>query len=872
MAFKRRPADFAMSDDPVDLYRILALNNRGPEAVWGHQQDVLRDWHRGMSDEPDVAIELPTGAGKTLVGGLIAEFQRRKSGERVAYVCPTRQLARQTAAAFYDYGIPNVLLINKVATWNQADRNRYVGGEAIAVTVYSHVFNSNPAIDDAAMLILDDAHAAEGYVASPWSLSISRKTEPDAYKDVLSAVRTAVDPLVYTRLSTPDADGSQSSYVYLASPIGIAEQAALLEQVVATASRADKLSTSATHAWKLLQGRLDRCQVYLSYGEILIRPLIPPTGHHQAFSGAARRIYMSATLGDGGELERAFGRRKKIARIPVPKGWEKQGTGRRFFLFPELTSDMASAPGQLPDFVAGVIAGTSRAVALTPDTRTAKQFKARYTPVGRTVLEAADVEDDLKVFTDRDKALLVLTNRYDGIDLPGDHCRLVVLDGLPARGDLQERFLHESLGATEVLQERIRARIVQGAGRATRNNRDWAAVMVLGQALTSYLSGPDHQAALHPEVHAEVEFGRRNSLGTSSAEMLDNLRVFQEHGQEWADVDGDIVTAREEYTRTTAPSAAELQNAARHEVDAWNAIWNGQWEWALTAVQRVLDKLAGARTPQRYAALWNYLGYSLAERLTQETGDQAYKDTAARYYRDLQRRGQTSNFLAHLVAPSDQAHAPTLGVLDPVDEAAMRGIASHTDLHRADHFEAALNKTRAGLAGTEYRAYEAGLVSLGTFAGASRSYGNDDDAEPAAPDTVWIFDDTRWITWEAKSEASTTGEVGPDNVRQAQAHLRYTETERQESAPSGSIALLMSPKPKVLPAARMLAEDYVYLVRPSTVLEILDRLARAWRTARGRTISTLPVSTLAEIFQAEEALPSQWLPLLQASQLKQQAS
>jgi hypothetical protein len=38
-------------------------------------------------------------------------------------------------------------------------------------------------------------------------------------------------------------------------------------------------------------------------------------------------------------------------------------------------------------------------------------------------------------------AAVVLTNRYDGIDLPDDDCRLVVLDGLPTGADLQEKFL-----------------------------------------------------------------------------------------------------------------------------------------------------------------------------------------------------------------------------------------------------------------------------------------------------------------------------------------------------------------------------------------------------------------------------------------------
>ncbi|HEX3188453.1 MAG TPA: hypothetical protein VHS30_01515 [Streptosporangiaceae bacterium] len=52
---------------------------------------------------------------------------------------------------------------------------------------------------------------------------------------------------------------------------------------------------------------------------------------------------MSATLGAGGELERIFGR-TTVKRIPIPKGWEKQGTGRRLFCFPEVAADLASDP------------------------------------------------------------------------------------------------------------------------------------------------------------------------------------------------------------------------------------------------------------------------------------------------------------------------------------------------------------------------------------------------------------------------------------------------------------------------------------------------------------------------------------------------
>lgn len=98
MVFKSKSAPVAVFDDPESLYRALALTNEGPENLWSHQADVLRSWNdEKLRSEADIALELPTGAGKTLVGGLIGEYRRRKFQERVAYLCPTRQLARQTA-------------------------------------------------------------------------------------------------------------------------------------------------------------------------------------------------------------------------------------------------------------------------------------------------------------------------------------------------------------------------------------------------------------------------------------------------------------------------------------------------------------------------------------------------------------------------------------------------------------------------------------------------------------------------------------------------------------------------------------------------------------------------------------------------------
>ena len=71
---------------------------------------------------------------------------------------------------------------------------------------------------------------------------------------------------------------------------------------------------------------------------------------------------------------------------------------------------------------------------------------------------------------------------------------------------IRDRFLAETVAATELLRERIRCRIMQGMGRATRSRTDRATVLLSGQSLIDFLSNPDNQAALRAELQSEIEY------------------------------------------------------------------------------------------------------------------------------------------------------------------------------------------------------------------------------------------------------------------------------------------------------------------------------------------------------------------------------
>src|SRR5437588_6849849 len=64
------------------------------QRLWPAQAHVLDAYNVAYASASDVAIELPTGAGKTLIALLIAESWRQE-GKKVAVLSANKTLARQ---------------------------------------------------------------------------------------------------------------------------------------------------------------------------------------------------------------------------------------------------------------------------------------------------------------------------------------------------------------------------------------------------------------------------------------------------------------------------------------------------------------------------------------------------------------------------------------------------------------------------------------------------------------------------------------------------------------------------------------------------------------------------------------------------------
>jgi hypothetical protein len=780
VAFKKTSAPSAVPGSPEKLLRELP--RRKIADVLLHQGEVMRAYGKTCTDEPDVALQLPTGSGKTLVGLMIAEWRRRKNGERIVYLCPTRQLVNQVVEqASGSYGLTLNGFTGRRRDYDPKARASYLNADTIAVTTYSSLFNTNPFFEDPDVIIVDDAHAAENYIAAMWSLRAERIKEEHAalYTALSGVLKPHIDSGNFVRLTGVVESMADRAWVdKLPTPVFFGIRGDLAAVLDAHASDSD-----LKYPWRLLRDHLDGCHLYMSSNEILIRPVVAPTWTHPPFADARHRIYMSATLGAGGDLERMMGR-KTIKRITVPEGWDRQGVGRRFFIFPE----MSLKAGQALKLRRDLMQRAGRSLVLVPsDAMRDAIAKDVAENLGFPTFGASDIEGSKTPFISSKTGVALVANRYDGIDFPGDECRLVFIEGLPKATNLQERFLMSRMGANLLFNERVQTRVLQAIGRCTRSLADYSAVVVSGEELPSYLADKRRHKYLHPELQAEIGFGVTQSKDTTSADILDNFDTFIANGREWEEVNEQIVAARSLAVQEPFPAIAELSAVAPHEIEFQAKLWQGDYEAAMGAAGRVLGGLTDPEL-RGYRAMWHYLSGSAAW-LGAETGIETLRAKARTQFAEAKGAAIGIPWLVALARyQASEASGP-----EPAGDPALMA-----QIERLETVLADLGTLHDR--GFEQREHDIlkGIAAGGTFEQAQRLLGEmlgfkagkiEDDGSPdpwwLAPGYSFVFED--YVNAKPESAIDTT------KARQATTHPNWMRKNVPESEAGEILAVLVTP-------------------------------------------------------------------------------
>ena len=509
----------------------------------------------------------------------------------------------------------------------------------------------------------------------------------------------------------------------------------------------------------------------------MIRPLIPPTWSHTPFEGAKHRLYMSATLGAGGDLERLTGR-ARIHRMPTPERFKGTGVGRRLFLFPgmSLTDDGSAKLRRDLHGRAG------RAVVLTPDDARAKAIRSEFEACDVRVFDAAAIETSKAEFVQSANAVAIMAGRFDGIDFPRDECRLLCLEGLPSATNAQERFLVAGMGAIALLRDRIQTRILQAAGRCTRALEDRSTVLVMGHELGGFLGDSRNWRHMHPIVQAELAFGVEQSKEVTAATFIELFDAFMLNEEEWDEANQEIVEQARACGQEPMPGMADLAEAVPHEVAYQKALWRADPAEALEHARRVSACLTAPEL-RGYRALWHYLAGSAAK----AAGNPA---VARKQFGTAKNAAPNVSWLAELAAPAgpdtsgsqDEAAAKEVAVQVERLERRMIALGAAQD----KRFEKEAAEILQGLNDTE--AFEEAQRRLGELLGFTAGNAKAD----AAPDPWWlgvheglVFED------HAKGTSSTV--FGAEKARQAAGHPNWLRAEVAETVDMKLHVVIVTP-------------------------------------------------------------------------------
>lgn len=569
---RRRLGDFVRESgpswgpvNPRELFETLEIRSDDLQEMWVPQGQALEEWHENR-DASDVLFKLNTGAGKTLIGLLAAQSLVNETHGRVLYVCATNQLLEQTRSKAAEYGIDVSTYCR--GKWQGDAYDRATGP---GLTNYHAVFNGLSIFEreDIEAVLFDDAHTAHSIVRQQFTLQVRRDDFPDAYRRLAERVAVHFRETRRSRLFTEVVNGVDPYSVLFVPLFVSAPRGPELEEILLDEGVTD---SEARFPWDHLRGRLSDCAIFVSTRSFEITPLVPPVNGLRPFREGVRRLYLSATLEASAEFVRTFGRTPDHVIAPGGRAGE---TERMILPTPRGLSEHEAVQW------ARDLIEPYKSLVMVPSYRAAEDWS-----------EIADIFRDgrdtrIREFAESEDDKLALVGRYDGIDLPGEACRVLVVDGLPVGRSLLEGFYTDHLELEGISRGTIASRIVQLLGRISRGMSDHGVFLLVGERLRRWLDDPRNRQLLPEFIQRQLELSDRLGEAYDAYPPAELIRRCLERDEEWLEMHRLMARRERPETGPDTEAGETDTDIALAEVDFVERLWGEDYDGAARALGRV---------------------------------------------------------------------------------------------------------------------------------------------------------------------------------------------------------------------------------------------------------------------------------------------
>lgn len=482
--------------NPIELYNTLDRKSiAGP--LRPVQEYALEEWYNNRKEERDLIVKLHTGEGKTLIGLLMLQSALNLGEGPCIYVCPNIYLVRQVCGEAEKFGIPFCVIDNNVIP------NEFLSGEKILITHAHKIFNGKSIFRignnfiKTGTIILDDSHACIDVLKDSFTITINKNKNEHIYGRILTLFS---DDLI---------EQGEGSYLDVRS--GEYETFMMVPYWAWNSKRTELLSILSESAtideikfvWPLMKDKIIEYSCFISGSKIEIAPYNINVEQFGTFSKAKRRILMSATTQEDTFFVKGLNFSSGAVANPIVYP-QLRWSGEKMILMPSLIDETCDR-----DLVATKFASMKvkkfGIVAIVPNTKRANYYSELGSKLPENNQELFSVIDDLRKSNFGET--VVINNRYDGIDLPDESCRVLIMDSIPFLNNYSDRYEEKCCPNSEIINKKIAQKIEQGIGRAVRGEKDYCAILVIGSDIEKFMRGVLTRKYFSSQTQKQIEIG-----------------------------------------------------------------------------------------------------------------------------------------------------------------------------------------------------------------------------------------------------------------------------------------------------------------------------------------------------------------------------
>lgn len=640
------------------------------------------------------------------------------------YVAPNKYLVEQVCKEAEKFGIGYCVFKESGEIPEE-----FLSGEKILITHAHKVFNGLSVFGignkkgDIGAILLDDSHTCIDVIKDAYTVVINKKNNKDLYHEFLYLFEdTLKNQREGSLLDLKNNEGNVIMNVpYWSWSNKKSEVLTLLSK--------NKNDDEVKFTWPLIKDHLEYYSCFVAKDKIEISCDFPSVKSFPVFSRAPKRILMSATTQDDAFCIKGLD--FSIDTVKKPLKYEKQKwSGEKMVLIPSLISDNLDRNLIVTQF-SKMNQTNFGMVSITPNTYLSNQ----YQELGGIVTDSTNIFKEIEKLKKKDfEKILIINNRYDGIDLPDEACRVLILDSLPFFTSLSDKYEEEARATNEIVNKKMAQKIEQGLGRAVRGEKDYCINLIIGAGLVNFIKNPKTQKYFPNQTKKQIEIGLDISKEVKKEQTDFSMKdLYQLMAQSFNRDEGWKYFYQEKMNEIKdSDTSLELYNRLQKEKEIQDLYIAREYQKACKELQFYIDNLK-----------------------TDEFDKSWYKQLLAKFYYDIDPKKSNELQIAafksnqQLLKPKDGISYEMVSYINQSKINRIKSYLKKFDSY--EDFKLSMNDIIENLSfGAKAEKFENALQDIGALLGFISD--RPDKSLGTGPDNLWCGTEDEFFLFECKNE------------------------------------------------------------------------------------------------------------------------